>query len=784
MKKWFFAALSGAMAFCCQAQTSTLTVEKIMRDPKWIGTSPSNVCWDYSGQKLLFNWNPDQKISDSAYEYHLQNGEIKKAAYLEAMRTRAIREGVYNQSRTRIAYTFRGNIYLLETSTGKTTRITETETEEAHPGFSNKDRWVTYISGNNLYAWDIESGSTRQLTLLISSEAPAETKPTQQEAWLDSQQLRTSEVLRNRVEKREAHKKYLTDLHQHDTLRKIYIGNKRLSDIQISPDARFISYTLTEENSSRKNTVVPNYVTETGFTTDIKARTKVGRPHNPTTSYLLDLTRDTLMHILTDSLPGLTDLPSFFHDYPSLAKKRAGQPKQVELIALEWNLEGSEAVADIRSIDQKDRWLVQLNLSGGSPKVLDHQHDEAWIGGPGIGGDPALGWSDNQHYYYQSEATGFSHLYTYNVKTGDRKALTQGSYEVSEVSLSPDKKFFYFQTNEDHPGKRQLYRMHVDGTAKERITSMEGGYQAFLSPDGTKVAYRFSAQTKPWELYLQDLAPHKKPVQLTDKAMTTEWKAYPWRETKIFTFPARDGKQVYARIYEPAQAVRNRAAVLFVHGAGYLQNVEYAWSYYFREAMFNNLLADLGYTVMDIDYRASAGYGRDWRTAIYRYMGGKDLDDQVDAARWLVAHEGIDSNRVGMYGGSYGGFMSLMALFTQPDVFKAGAALRPVTDWAHYNHEYTEAILNEPFTDSLAYERSSPINFASGLKNHLLICHGMVDVNVHFQDAVRLSQRLIELGKNNWELAVYPVEDHGFVEPSSWTDEYKRVLLLFERNLK
>jgi dipeptidyl aminopeptidase/acylaminoacyl peptidase len=128
--------------------------------------------------------------------------------------------------------------------------------------------------------------------------------------------------------------------------------------------------------------------------------------------------------------------------------------------------------------------------------------------------------------------------------------------------------------------------------------------------------------------------------------------------------------------------------------------------------------------------------------------------------------------------------MSLMALFTQPDVFKAGAALRPVTDWAHYNHEYTEAILNEPFTDSLAYERSSPINFASGLKNHLLICHGMVDVNVHFQDAVRLSERLIELGKNNWELAVYPVEDHGFVEPSSWTDEYKRVLLLFERNLR
>ena len=144
---------------------------------------------------------------------------------------------------------------------------------------------------------------------------------------------------------------------------------------------------------------------------------------------------------------------------------------------------------------------------------------------------------------------------------------------------------------------------------------------------------------------------------------------------------------------------------------------------------------------------------------------------------------GIDSTRIGMYGGSYGGFMTLMALFTQPNVFKAGAALRPVTDWAHYEHEYTSAILNEPFTDSIAYARSSPINFAAGLKNHLLICHGMVDVNVHFQDAVRLAQRLIELGKDNWELAAYPVEDHGFVEPSSWTDEYKSILKTFDENL-
>mgnify|MGYP001796983403 CR=1 FL=1 len=126
----------------------------------------------------------------------------------------------------------------------------------------------------------------------------------------------------------------------------------------------------------------------------------------------------------------------------------------------------------------------------------------------------------------------------------------------------------------------------------------------------------------------------------------------------------------------------------------------------------------------------------------------------------------------------------MTALVTPQQSFAAGAALRSVTGWAHFHHGYTSNILNGPYTDTLAYRHSSPIYFAEGLKGALLMCHGMVDVNVNFQDIVRLTQRLIELKKENWELAVYPVEDHGFVEPTSWTDEYKRILKLFETNLK
>ncbi|MBA2356725.1 MAG: S9 family peptidase, partial [Acidobacteria bacterium] len=308
-----------------------------------------------------------------------------------------------------------------------------------------------------------------------------------------------------------------------------------------------------------------------------------------------------------------------------------------------------------------------------------------------------------------------------------------------------------------------------------------------VSPDGRTIGLVYSAGNRPPEVYV---SPYGRPAAVTrvTTSPSEEWTSHRWLDPQVITFPARDGKTLHARLYTPemvgARRHASRPAVLFVHGAGYLQNAHKYWSSYYREYMFHHLLAARGYVVLDVDYRASAGYGRDWRTAIYRHMGGKDLADIVDGARHLARTQKVDAGRIGVYGGSYGGFITLMAMFTTPDVFAAGAALRPVTDWAHYNHSYTASILNVPQGDAEAYRRSSPIYFADGLKGALLICHGLVDVNVHAQDSIRLSQKLIELGKENWELALYPVEDHAFEEAASWTDEYTRILKLFENTLK
>jgi dipeptidyl aminopeptidase/acylaminoacyl peptidase len=326
--------------------------------------------------------------------------------------------------------------------------------------------------------------------------------------------------------------------------------------------------------------------------------------------------------------------------------------------------------------------------------------------------------------------------------------------------------------------------MPVGGGAPERITTQPGGHTAIVSPDGSLIADVFSTANRPPELFVGPYRPGATLAQLTTSP-SAEWLSHPWLKPEIVMIPASDGVQVPARIYRPADvgARPNGAGVIFVHGAGYLHNVHNYWSSYSREYMFNHFLASKGYVVLDIDYRASAGYGRDWRTAIYRWMGGRDLQDQVDGSRYLQRQFNISPDRIGIYGGSYGGFITLMALFTEPKQFGAGAALRSVTDWAHYNHPYTGRILNLPQDDTLSFRRSSPIFFAEGLEDPLLMAHGMVDTNVHYQDIVRLAQRLIELGKTRWELASYPVENHGFVRPDSWTDEYRRIFELFEAHL-
>jgi len=766
-----------------QPKLDTLTVEKIMRDPKWIGTSPSDPFWSADGETLFFKWNPESAQSDSLYYISKENKIPVKATVSQKQNVLMANRVVYNMNRTAYVYEKNGDIYLNEIKRNKTRRITQTEETEYNPQFSFGEKAIVFTRNQNLYSWDINTGQTVQLTNLQTvKQEKKEDNLSPEDTWLKNEQVQYLQVLRERKEK-----KRLAELYDSSTakkeLRKLNIDDKRVLDLSISADGRFINYKLYNAPDKRKSTIVPNYVTESGYTTDIPGREKVGEPLGTYQLFIYDRQIDSVFEVKVDSIDGIRDLPDYVKDYPKEFAERTKNKtvRQVYFRGANWSPLGGHVVIDIWAQDHKDRWLMLWDTATKKLNLISRQRDEAWIGGPGL---QNTGWIDENTFWYQSEETGYSHLYSVNTVSGKKKALTSGKYEVLDAQLSNDKKYFFLSTNEGDPEQHQYYRLRISDSYTQKITSMTGANEATISPDEKTIALLYSYTNKPWELYLQENQPGKKPEQITNKAETNEFKSYSWRDPEIITFAARDGAAVYGRLYKPKKPDVHKPAVIFVHGAGYLQNAHKWWSVYFREYMFHNMLADNGYYVIDIDYRGSAGYGRDWRTGIYRHMGGKDLTDNVDAANYLVKNFGVDPTRIGIYGGSYGGFITLMAMFTTPDVFAAGAGLRSVTDWSNYNHGYTSNILNEPYNDSLAYKKSSPIYFAEGLKGHLLMCHGMVDENVHFQDIVKLSQRLIELKKENWELAVYPMEDHGFVDPCSWTDEYKRIFKLFESVLK
>ena len=767
-------------------QLETLTVEKIMRDPKWMGVAPSNIQWDDNSRNIYFNWNPENAVTDGLYQISLQK---KNPEIVANISRRNLDRGalIYSRDRSKVLFERSGDLVLKNTSTGVEIFLSNTVERENNPTFNKDESKVIFQRGDNLYSISLIDGALSQLSNFTRTKTRPIPPTSKQDEWLKKDQLRELDI----IKKKDTDRKNTEKRTKEDAVKRpkeFYLDERSaLNSIRISPDEKFIVFRVSKSAEGNRNTIVPNYITSSGYTEDINGRTKVGNVLASFESYVYDIQRDSIYSVSTKEIPGIKDLPDYVKDYPEQLADRTkkNEDRKVSIVGPLWNSDGSHAIITVSSLDNKDRWIMKLDQVSGKLSLLDRQRDEAWIGGPGInslnGGN--LGWIDNSTFYFQSEATGFSHLYSINVISGVKKQLTSGKYEIQTLRLSNDKKSFYFTANIEHPGITHFYRIPVSGAEPLKLTSMKGGNEVSISPDEKWLAIRYSYANRPWEFFLQENKPGAKAEQITN-SVSEEFKSYPWKDPEMVSFKNRFGSDVHARIYKPEKADPSKPAVLFVHGAGYLQNVHYWWSQYFREYMFNNLLADKGYTVIDIDYTGSSGYGRDHRTGIYRHMGGKDLSDHVDGVKLLVEKYGVNPANVGLYGGSYGGFITLMGLFTESDIFKSGAALRSVTDWAHYNNGYTSNILNEPVNDEKSYKKSSPIYFAEGLKGNLLMAHGMVDVNVNFQDIVRLSQRLIELKKDNWELAVYPVEDHAFTEAASWTDEYKRILKLFENTLK
>jgi dipeptidyl aminopeptidase/acylaminoacyl peptidase len=769
-----------------------ITLEQIMADPDWFGRAPESWYWGDDSNTVFYKQKQLGTPLRDLFVYALNSDENGQKVNLAEHHIANDKNAKLNSSLSHEVYTYMGNVFVKELNSNTVKQLTFTSANEANAMFLTNGN-IAYQIGNVFYSHNLATGQVIELANLQMTDKPTGIEAPTSYLAKEQHKLIDYIALQHRNSKlKELQKSALTLNNNSVGETKYYFGNDNIvSHASLSPAGDKLFVSITSAESSRDVTdIMPNYITEDGVIAAEKVRSRVANNRQYKEEiYIVDLTKQE------KSLLGFNALPDFDTDVLAAVKKenftRNGEKytsvkkaRNIHLLAMsapvKWNADGSQVALMLEAWDNKTRWLTTIDFSDNTLVSQHKLHDDAWINWS----FNEFGWVGDNALYYLSEESGYSHLY-HKFLNSKAKQLTSGKFEVSDVTLMKDQQNFVFKGNLKHPGIYEIYQVDLAANLNP-LTDLGGMNNYALSPDETKLLIEHSSLTMPPELYVKKLGENLEATQITD-TVSKQFKAMPWTAPSIVAIASSNqDAPVYSRVYLPANydntTTKNRA-VMFTHGAGYLQNSHLGWSGYFREFMFHSMLVQQGYVVIDMDYRASAGYGRDWRTSIYRHMGKVEVEDMRDGVNWLVENANVDRQRIGTYGGSYGGFLTLMSMFTAPDLFESGSAIRLVSDWAYYNHGYTSNILNTPQDDAIAYERSSPIYFVEGLEKPLLINAPMVDDNVFFEDTVRLVQRLIELEKQDFETAIYPVEPHGFVQPSSWLDEYRRIFKLFENTL-
>jgi dipeptidyl aminopeptidase/acylaminoacyl peptidase len=791
------------------ADWPAISLEQIMADPDWIGPPVENAYWSIDGRSIYYRLKRDGAPLEDRYRVSADGGAPQKLS--DAELATADGPAVFDAAHTRAAFIRHDDVFVRDLANGATRQLTRDDARKAGLQFSANGRLLSWRQGNDWYVWNAATGLVARAATLKTANDPADAKPDQMERL----QLSLFEVLRKEQADAKTVREREDRLDAGNPARApapFYLGDKvRVVATSLSPDAHWmVVATAPTAHARGKQPVVVHYVNDSGYPETEPARTYVGRNvPAPQALVLLDLANHQQFALSFNDLPGVHDDPLATLRAKRIAQlEKAGHADEAKALAapktravavnfiplgagfgpgIVWNAAGSEVAIELRANDNKDRWITTVDFKRHKLVTQNRLTDPAWINWS----FNALGWLPNSAtLWFMSEASGWAQLYVKPLD-GKARALTPTGFEVSDPAVSPDGKWFYVLANREAPYDYDVYRVPTTGGALTRVTHYRGlacfecSAPFALSPDGAKLAVLHSAPYVPPQLAVVDVD-GTGARELTD-TRTAQYKAMHWVEPEFVKIPSSHGKfGIWSKYYQPADydATKLHPAVIFVHGAGYLQDVTRGWTYYFREQMFENLLMQQGYVVLDMDYRGSAGYGRDWRVAIYQHMGHPELQDLLDGKAWLVKHHHVDPSRVGIYGGSYGGFMTEMALLRAPGEFAAGAALRPPSDWTTYNDLYTSDILNTPQLDPEAYKVSSPIEYAQNLKDPLLISHGLVDNNVMPSDSIRLYQRLIELHKQDFWITLYPTERHAFTHSADWYDEYRRILDLFTRYVK
>jgi dipeptidyl-peptidase 4 len=432
--------------------------------------------------------------------------------------------------------------------------------------------------------------------------------------------------------------------------------------------------------------------------------------------------------------------------------------------------------------------LLFADAATGASKTILTEADKYWINVA----DDLYFFSDGKRFLWSSERTGFRHLYIYDLAGKELEQVTKGDWQISGTggfgpateshpAVDEARGYVYFLSNKDAAIENQLYRVSLRDKAITRITHDAGTHHAAISPDTASFVDTYSNAGAPprQDLYRTDGSR----VAVINENKAPELAEYRFSPVEFVTVPADEGTKLYAEMIKPPDfnPAKKYPVLIFVYGGPHAQVVRNGWGSV--DALFHQMMAEKGYIVFSLDNRGSYGRGHAFETPVYHRFGKIELEDQLAGVKYLKSQAYVDGSRIGIWGWSYGGYMTLYALFNAPEVFKAGVAVAPVSDWKLYDTIYTERYMGKPEDNAEGYKNSSPINQAANLKGALMIAHGTGDDNVHFANTSEVINELIQGGHYPSTLMVFPGRGHPIGDPPARIQLFERIVEFLSSNL-
>lgn len=698
----------------------TFTLDQLFVRPYVWGTRPEQLKWSRRNHTLVFLWNAAGRRFLDLYAYHADEQQLVRLTDLESQPADEWTLTADERDSRRRQFPM--------PDPGISTAF-----DVAQDGSE-----VAFAYRGELYCGRTTKGSAplRLTRTRVAESAPAFSPDAKRLAYLSNGELYVEELARGVV----------TQLTQTSNM---------VREFEWSPDGKQIAYLV---SGLSRTLLLPNYSGK--FVTATPVPRSVAKDDPPEVSLFV--------------VPGAGGKAVRLNDCSFGAKILLTQP-------LKWSPDSKRVLWVAVDRSMKKLQIVVSDASTAAGRAIFELQDDRWAY------YSAALWSpDGRQVLFSSDRDGHVHLYRTDAAAPQVIQVTRGNWDTYAGRFSSDPDwvgdFIYFGSTEVATSERHYYRVHPDGSGKEQLSRGAGMHLGQVSPDGQLIAYLNGRLSTPADVYVGDRQVTHSPLESFSKIQ--------WPDIRFVQFPSRqDRKMVAAKMFLPHdyapgdRSTHPGPAVIYIHGGGYSSSVYKEWGAYLPTVhAFNEYLADHGYVVLDIDYRGSAGYGRDWRTGIYLDMGGPDLEDVLGGVDYLRSLGNIDMARLGIWGISYGGFMTNTAMFKAPDVFRAGVAWSAVNDWENYLAWWTRQRLTRPAEHPEAYQSSSPIHFSQNLKGHLLMLHGMSDDNVLFQDFVQLTEKLLHEGKSV-DTFFYPEENHLYYRDESVRDSFRRTAEWFDRYL-